>query len=102
MDVMRTFPDDTMIQSEQGQQSLTRILHALMTIYPAMGYAQHSAFVAGMVLIVMGWEREEDAFWILVQLFEKAKGIHPPQSPSIFSLHIHPPRFPPHLPSLTN
>ena len=83
MDVTRTFPDNTMIQSERGQLALTHMLRALMAFFPNMGYAQHSAFVAGIVLIVMGWEREEEAFWILAQLFDKTKGL---PSPLLFSL----------------
>lgn len=75
MDVTRTFPDNAMIQSAQGQRALTQILRALMSFYPAMGYAQHSAFVAAVVLIVMGAEREEEAFWVLAQMFDKSKGL---------------------------
>lgn len=74
MDVTRIFPDHKFIQSELGQASLRNLLVALLAHYPNMGYSQGSAFVAGVVLMVMGWEREEDAFWILVQLFEKPKG----------------------------
>lgn len=74
LDVTRTFPDNAMVQSERGQQALIHLLHALVAYFPSMGYSQHFAFVAGMVLIVMGWEREEDAFWVLAHLFDKAKG----------------------------
>ncbi len=51
------------------------MLTALNTLFPSMGYSQNTAFVAGVVLIVMGWEHEEDAFWVLAHLYDPVKGI---------------------------
>lgn len=74
MDVTRVFPENSIIQCDNGQLALTHLLYALMAYYPNMGYSQNTAFVAGIALLALGYAREEDAFWVLIQLFEKPKG----------------------------
>jgi len=60
-DLHRTFPDCTEFTPET-LKALRRVLLAYAARNPTVGYCQGMNFVAAMMLLVFGLEREEDAF----------------------------------------
>lgn len=70
LDVPRTFPDNTWIQSEHGQEALRRVLSAFAHHNPRIGYCQGMNFVAAILLVVMEHD-EEAAFWVLASLIDE-------------------------------
>lgn len=70
LDVPRTFPNNTWIQSENGQAALRRVLLAFAHHNPRIGYCQGMNFVAAILLVVMEHD-EEAAFWVLASLIDE-------------------------------
>mmetsp|Transcript_45312 Transcript_45312/g.142120 ORF Transcript_45312/g.142120 Transcript_45312/m.142120 type:complete len:413 (-) Transcript_45312:39-1277(-) len=63
MDLPRTFPDEESFGPEM-QSSLGRILLAYAAYQPTVGYVQGMNFVAGLLLLVSGSEREAFAAFV--------------------------------------
>lgn len=63
IDTPRTFSDKTTFD-KPCQQSLFRVLNAFVNVHPTIGYFQGMNFVAGILLIVSGFN-EEETFWAL-------------------------------------
>ncbi|CDW54520.1 RabGAP-TBC domain containing protein [Trichuris trichiura] len=67
-DVTRTFPDHKFFdESGRGQHSLFNVMKAYSLYDREVGYCQGSAFVVGMLLLLMP---EEEAFAVLLKLME--------------------------------
>eukprot|EP00013_Stygamoeba_regulata_P002311 CAMPEP_0177642478 /NCGR_PEP_ID=MMETSP0447-20121125/7608_1 /TAXON_ID=0 /ORGANISM="Stygamoeba regulata, Strain BSH-02190019" /LENGTH=296 /DNA_ID=CAMNT_0019144639 /DNA_START=195 /DNA_END=1082 /DNA_ORIENTATION=+ len=64
-DINRTFPTHTYFMEEKGQRALFNVLNAYAVYDESLGYCQGMSFVVGLLLMYM---REEDAFWVLVQI----------------------------------
>lgn len=69
LDLNRTFPDIAYFNiGSIGYYSLRRLLIAISKYFSSIGYVQGMNYIAGAIL----WHSTEyDAFWILVNLFEK-------------------------------
>jgi len=69
-DVTRTYPNNPFFEFGKGTQLLFSVLKAYSIYDQNIGYCQGMGFVAGHLLMYMP---EEDAFWVMVQLFRKPK-----------------------------
>lgn len=69
LDLSRTFPDIAYFNiGSVGYYSLRRLLIAVSKYFNSIGYVQGMNYIAGAIL----WHSTEyDAFWILVNLFER-------------------------------
>eukprot|EP01102_Stenamoeba_stenopodia_P017391 TRINITY_DN621_c0_g1_i1.p1 TRINITY_DN621_c0_g1~~TRINITY_DN621_c0_g1_i1.p1 ORF type:complete len:689 (-),score=134.81 TRINITY_DN621_c0_g1_i1:150-2216(-) len=65
-DVGRTFPNHTMFQSEEGKESLRRVLVSFARKVPHIGYCQSLNFVCAMLLLVT--EDEDTTLGMLVAI----------------------------------
>jgi len=70
LDIPRTFPDHPLFLDEDSEikSSLAQVLYAYANYNPAIGYCQGMSYIAGVLLMHL---KEEEAFWILVQMMEK-------------------------------
>jgi len=69
-DVTRTYPNNPFFEFGKGTQLLFSVLKAYSVYDQNIGYCQGMGFVAGHLLMYMP---EQDAFWVMVQLFRKPK-----------------------------
>jgi len=67
LDTPRTFPSNEWVQSQQGQDSLCRVLLAFAQHNPQVGYCQGMNYLAAMLLVSLNKD-EEAAFWVLASL----------------------------------
>eukprot|EP00899_Mesostigma_viride_P001810 jgi/Mesvir1/1162/Mv17665-RA.1 len=67
-DLHRTFPGHPWLDSDEGRESLRRILLAYAHHNPRVGYCQSMNFIAAYLLLVLG--KEELAFFVLMALLE--------------------------------
>ncbi|XP_033117446.1 rab GTPase-activating protein 1-like [Anneissia japonica] len=75
VDVDRTFPMHRRFRGNgmegmEGRASLFRVLAVYARFNPSVGYCQGMSYIVGMLLMNL---EEQDAFWVMVVLFEKAK-----------------------------
>lgn len=70
-DINRTFPCHPIFQTNEGTECLKNVLSVFALTNPQTGYAQGLNFVAGMLIIVLGREAEEDVFWTLTCVVNK-------------------------------
>lgn len=70
-DVQNTFRQHPTFQSREGVAALRRLLVAVAQHSPAAGYVCGLNYVASFLLIVLGLDKEEEAFWTLAALFEE-------------------------------
>lgn len=68
LDLKRTFADDDFINNQEHVNKTMNILLAYAKRNTAVGYCQGMNYLAGMIIRVV--EDEEDAFWVLTNLFE--------------------------------
>lgn len=68
LDLKRTFADDDFINNQEHVNKTMNILLAYAKRNTAVGYCQGMNYLAGMIVRVV--EDEEDAFWVLTNLFE--------------------------------
>ena len=68
LDLNRTFPGHTTIDSPEGQDKLRRILIAYSLRNPDVGYCQSMNYIAAGLMTVL---EEEDAFWFLSMVEER-------------------------------
>eukprot|EP01111_Echinosteliopsis_oligospora_P012649 TRINITY_DN4360_c0_g1_i1.p1 TRINITY_DN4360_c0_g1~~TRINITY_DN4360_c0_g1_i1.p1 ORF type:complete len:374 (+),score=29.55 TRINITY_DN4360_c0_g1_i1:96-1217(+) len=78
-DATRTFPDNTSIQSEEVQIVLKRILGAILVYLPETAYFQGISYIVAVALYVMGYDREEEVFWIVSTLLQPHGPLGPGQ-----------------------
>lgn len=72
LDMPRTFPAHPRFQLGQPElTALRRILCSYAARNTKLGYTQGMNFLGGMILLGVGVQREEDAFWILCALIER-------------------------------
>lgn len=69
LDVPRTFPGNGWIQGCRGQTLLKRVLSAFAAHCPEVGYCQGMNYVAGLLLLVLGYD-DEATFWVLASLID--------------------------------
>jgi len=79
-DLHRTYPKHPVIDTPEGIGTLGRILSAFAVHDPHVGYVQGLNFITGLILIVLGAEAEEQAFWVLASAVEDKmyKGCYAP------------------------
>lgn len=75
LDTERTYPTHAMFmegttKGKEGRAALFRILAVYVLYNPEVSYCQGMSYIGGMLLMNM---TEEDAFWMLVSLFERPK-----------------------------
>eukprot|EP01119_Soliformovum_irregulare_P021331 TRINITY_DN7077_c0_g1_i3.p1 TRINITY_DN7077_c0_g1~~TRINITY_DN7077_c0_g1_i3.p1 ORF type:complete len:541 (-),score=175.75 TRINITY_DN7077_c0_g1_i3:203-1825(-) len=66
-DLRRTFPGHDVIDTEEGQERLRKILSAFARRNKEVGYCQAMNFVTAWLMLQMG---DEDAFWMLTTIVE--------------------------------
>ena len=69
-DLPRTFPGHRWVESEEGQESLRRVLLALSIHCPDVGYCQGLNFVAAILLLCV------EQVWTLATSMQHACNIH--------------------------
>jgi len=62
LDLLRTFPDNSLFETDRYRQSLRRVLTAYSKMNEQVGYCQAMNFITGMFLLFMD---EESAFYCL-------------------------------------
>lgn len=70
-DVQRMFRHHEAFRQGDGFQSVRRLLGAFLRHNPEVGYAPGMTAAASFVLTVMGFHREEDAFWVYASIVEE-------------------------------
>jgi hypothetical protein len=70
VDVIRTFTTHRYFETEQGRETLGRMLRAYAAMDPELGYCQGMSYVAGMLLLHMN---EEDAFWAFAACIQRTR-----------------------------
>jgi hypothetical protein len=66
-DIANTFRQHQLFHSKAGVEALRRVLTAFAH-YNQGSYSRGSAHIAGLLLIIMGVEQEEEAFWTMISL----------------------------------
>lgn len=66
-DIANTFRQHQLFHSKAGIKALRRVLTAFAH-YNQGSYSKGTAHIAGLLLIIMGVEQEEEAFWTLISL----------------------------------
>eukprot|EP00803_Ostreobium_quekettii_P004963 evm.model.scf_503.7 EVM.evm.TU.scf_503.7 scf_503:39552-40322(-) len=70
-DVQRMFRHHEAFRQGDGVRSVRRLLSAFLRHNPEAGYAAGMTAAAAFVLTVMGFHREEDAFWVYASIVEE-------------------------------
>lgn len=70
-DVQRAFRHHQAFRDGSGFKAVRRILAAFQKHNPHAGYLPGMAATVAFVLTVMGFHREEDAFWVFVSIVEE-------------------------------
>lgn len=91
LDAERSFPTHVMFmdgtaKGKEGRAALFRILAVYVLYNPLVSYCQGMSYIAGMLLMNMN---EEDAFWMLVSLFERPKYLSGYFDSSLSKVHRH-------------
>ncbi len=68
-DVPRTFPNNVLMRTEEGQNMLRRVLFAFARHKPDVGYCQGMNYIAALLLLSMN-RNEESSFWVLASLID--------------------------------
>mgnify|MGYP001160815097 FL=1 len=78
IDLGRTFPENARYNTEQGRETLRRVLLAYARHNPGTGYCQGMNYVAAFIWLVL--QDEESVFWVMVCLLDDIcqPGVHAP------------------------